>query len=254
MNRENTERGRYGNWVSKPLLYIPGTVALLSAILSFVWPLLIVVAILFAVFLAYFAYAYYRFSPAGGDIQARIRNLVLDRLEWSDDGKALDIGYGNGALVIGLAKRCPRATVTGIDFWGKRWGYSKEACERNAVIEGVADRTVFRKANAASLPFDDQSFDAAISNLTFHEVRDARDKKTVIREALRVVKEDGVFAFQDLFLYKSQYGEIDDLLSAIRSWGVRDVGFVDTSSESFVPVLLRPRFMVGSMGIIWGTK
>lgn len=118
----------------------------------------------------------------------------------------------------------------------------------------MADQTDFSKASAASLPFEDNYFDAVVSNFVFHEVRDSKDKREVIKEALRVVKKDGVFAFQDLFLVKSIYGEVDDLLATIRSWGIRNIEFVNTSTNSFIPRLLKLPFMVGSIGIIYGTK
>jgi len=104
-----------------------------------------------------------------------------------------------GALTIKVASKFPSARVTGIDFWGERWEYSKSACKANAKAEGVGDRIVFQKTSASKLPFDNEFFDAAVSNLCFHEVADAKDKREVIREALRVVKKSGKFAFQDLF-------------------------------------------------------
>ena len=80
------------------------------------------------------------------------------------------------------------------------WEYSKAVCERNAEIEGVAGRMNFQKASAAALPFEDEHFDAAVRNLVFHEVGDVINKRELLREALRVVKRGGAFAFQDLFL------------------------------------------------------
>ena len=121
-----------------------------------------------------------------------------------------------GSFRYWLRKRCLnnkackqvyQAQVTGIDYWGERWEYSKNTCEANAKAEGVDDRVVFQKASALKLPFEDEYFDAAVSNLCFHEVSDAKDKREVIREALRVVKKGGKFAFQDLFLLKQIYGE-----------------------------------------------
>jgi hypothetical protein len=69
-----------------------------------------------------------------------------------------------------------------------------------------------------------------------------------------VTKKGGVFTFQDLFLVKSIYGEIDDLLATIRSWSIQDVKFVNTSTSGFIPRLLKLPFMVGAIGIIYGTK
>jgi ubiquinone/menaquinone biosynthesis C-methylase UbiE len=38
------------------------------------------------------------------------------------------------------------------------------------------------------LPFADEHFDAVVSNFVFHEVKDVKDKRAVIKEALRVLK------------------------------------------------------------------
>jgi ubiquinone/menaquinone biosynthesis C-methylase UbiE len=111
----------------------------------------------------------------------------------------LDIGCGNAALTSKMAHKHSNAQIIGIDYWGKQWEYSKKACERNAKIEGVNGRVTFQKASALASPYKDESFDAIVSNLVFHEVRDAKDKREVVREALRVVRRGGKFTFQDLF-------------------------------------------------------
>ena len=99
-----------------------------------------------------------------------------------------------------------------------------------------------------------KSFEAVISNFVFHEVKGARDKRDIVKEALRVVKKGGAFAFQDLFPRKELYGEIDDLLNTIRGWGIHEVKFINTSNAKFVPAALKLPFMVGSIGIIYGKK
>lgn len=68
---------------------------------------------------------------------------------------------------------------------------------------GVASRIHFEKGDAAHLNYADETFDAAVSNFVFHEVHSARDKRDVVREALRVVKRGGAFSFQDLFAQKA---------------------------------------------------
>jgi len=244
----------YGNWVSKRLLCVCGLMGALLLALSFLFPILAIGAALFLISFIYFLYAHFKFSPRGGNVQTRIRDLVLDHLDWDGEGQALDIGCGNAPLAINLALKSPQAQVTGIDCWGPEWDYSQEACQRNAQAAGVADRMTFQKASASALPFEDGLFDAAVSNFVFHEVRDAKDKQDVIREALRVVRKGGKFAFQDLFLVKRFYGQVDDLLETIRSWGVEDVHFVDTSHADFVSKPLKLPFMVGSTGIIYGTR
>lgn len=127
-------------------------------------------------------------------------------------------------------------------------------CQRNAKIEGVAQKVSFQKASASDLPFEDECFDVAVSNLVFHEVRDTKDKREVIREALRVVKKGGRFGFQDLFLMKRVYGKTDDLLATARSWGITKIEFVKTADSAFIPKALKLPFMVGTIGILHGEK
>lgn len=254
MNQFTAERPNYGNWVSTKLLYIPGVLGVLFAALSVLFPWLAILAIIFLFCFAYFAYARWYFSPKGKNIQARIQSLLVDHFEWTGTGKVLDIGCGSGAVTIMVAKKYPDAHVTGIDYWGEAWEYSRGVCERNAQIEGVSDRVTFQKASASSLPFDDEFFDIVISNLTFHEVADTKDKVLLIKGAIRVLKKGGVFAFQDLFLWKRVYGDMDDLLNRIRSWGIDSVEFINTSESQFIPKALKLSFMVGTIGILRGRK
>jgi len=255
MSELAAEKAHYGNWVSSRLVFVPGVLSLLFAGLSFLLPVLAVVAVIFFLLFLYFAYARYLFSPRGGNIQARIQDLLLDRvMGWDGVGKVLDIGCGDGRLTSEIAKRHPQAQVIGIDYWGTSWEYSKSVCDRNAEIEGVAERVSFERASASSLLFDDQAFDLVVSNLVFHNVRDVRDKSKLIKEALRVVKKGGRFVFQDLFLWKRVYGEVDDLVEAIRSWGTETVEFVDTSDSDFIPGALKLPFMVGTVGILHGRR
>jgi SAM-dependent methyltransferase len=245
----------YGNWVSLRLVLVPGVLALLLGGSAVFLPPLGIAAGFFLLVSAYFAYARYAFSPRGRDIQAKVLDLVLSHVpEWDGEGKVLDIGCGSGALTIRIAKRYPNARVVGIDRWSGGWGSSKRLCERNASLEEVAERVSFEGADAASLPFDDDAFDLAVSNFVFHEVRGVRDKRRLLEEALRVVKAGGWFVFQDLFLWRLVYGEIDDLLDTVRSWGGESVEFVDTSESAFIPGALKLPFMLGTAGILRGKK
>jgi SAM-dependent methyltransferase len=254
VSKPSSEKPDYGNWVPAQLLVISGAVGVVLLGLSLVFSILIVGAVVLLLLFAYFAYARYRLSYRAGELQARIQNLVIDHLSWDGQARALDIGCGNAPLTVKLAKEYPDADVVGIDTWGGLGEYSRKRCERNAELEGVADRVSFQQASAAALPFADGSFDAVVSNLVFHEVKDARDKADIIKEALRVVKKGGGFAFQDLFLSKRLYGEADDLLEKLRDWGIQNVGLVDTGNLEFIPRAAKLPFMLGGMGVLFGRK
>jgi SAM-dependent methyltransferase len=244
----------YGNWVSTRIIYVFTILGMVLLATAFAFWILVIPSLVSLGVAAYFAYARYLFSPEGRNVQNQIWDTAVSHLDWNGEGKALDIGCGNGALTIKLAKHFPLTQVTGIDYWGERWEYSKGACEANAKAEGVNDRVVFQKASASKLPFEDGFFDAAVSNLCFHEVADAKDKREVIREALRVVKKGGKFAFQDLFLLKQVYGNPEELVATIKSWGITKVELIETRNAPFIPAALKLPFMVSKIGIIKGEK
>ena len=254
MNGQIATKPEYGNWVSKRLIYVSGFVGFVFLGLSLMFWVLVIPAVVFLLVSIYFLYARYKFSPQGGNLQDRIWKLVLTNLDWNGEGKALDIGCGNGALTIKLAQKHRKAHVTGIDYWGKNWEYSKNTCERNAEIEGVSKRVTFQKDSAVSLPFDDGYFDAAVSNFVFHMVGYAKDKRELIREALRVIKKGGKFSFQDEFLIKQLFGDINDLITTSKSWGISKVEFIQTRDEDFIPRSLKLPFILGNIGLIRGEK
>ena len=177
-------------------------------------------AFLFFLFMLYF---YIVFGKNDNKFQNTMWDLVLEKLSWEGNGKAIDIGTGAGAIAIKLAKKFPNSEVWGIDNWRKGWNYSKTLCEKNASIEGVADNIVFQKASASNLPFKDNEFDAIVSNFVYHEVRDVKDRTDVIGESLRILKKDGKFALQDLFLHEKKFGNLENLKNKLKEWGIREI-------------------------------
>ena len=127
---------------------------------------------------------------------------------------------------------------------------------KNAAIEGVASRIHFEKGDAAHLNYADETFDAAVSNFVFHEVHSARDKRDVVREALRIVKRGGVFSFQDLFAQKSLYGDMDAFVEELKKEGISEIHYIGNLEKTldFVPAYVRTPWMISGMGILYGKK
>ena len=250
----------YGNWVRKKNLALLGTCTLVMGVLFFVplGPLYhLIVALLFMLLLISFLFPFYSFimfSQKGGKFQEKIYNLIIQSLALEIKGKILDIGCGNGVLAVKLALQFVDAEVTGIDYWGEEWEYSKGVCEQNAQTGRVEGRVHFRKGDAAALEFNNETFDGATSNLTFHEVKSAKDKKEVLREALRVVKPGGSFAFVDYFFEKKYYGEASELEEFIRDLNLSQFECKPLKERMTIPLILRHPKILGRVAIISGKK
>ena len=188
-----------------------------------------------------------------GGLMGRIHQYLADHLDWDGRGKLLDIGCGAGALTNRCAKLFPCAELTGMDYWGAEWSYAKDQCEKNARAEGVADRVKFQKGDAAHLDFPDGTFDAAVSNFVFHEVRSEKDKRKIVREALRVVKKGGSFAFQDLFSQEKLYGDMNEFVEELKAEGIAEVHYIPhVEKQGFIPRFVQAPWMLSGVGLLYG--
>lgn len=100
------------------------------------------------------------------------------------EGKyVLDVGCGAGVTPSIIAKRYG-CRVVGVDISEGMIERSKERAKR----AGVADRAEFRVADAQDLPFEDDLFDAVITEsvTSFPE-----DKQRAVNEYVRVTKQGG---------------------------------------------------------------
>lgn len=165
----------------------------------------------------------HRLGPGGDDVQGRIHQLLIDSV--GRQGRLLDIGCGSGQLLVRFTKSAPGDYV-GIDYWGSDWEYSRAQAERNAALENV-NGIRFQQGSASSLPFENAHFGRVVSSLTFHEVRDVKDKTASIAEALRVLAPGGRFAFIDLFDDPKFYTSRQTVLDAVTAGG----GIIDMAKS-----------------------
>jgi len=99
------ETVNYGNWVPKKMIVALLTFGLICLVIALV-PVPVVVRIIFGVLAAlglvgflYFTYAYHVFSSGGGNLQAHLWDIVIEKLPWDGNGKSLGMGTGNAWML-----------------------------------------------------------------------------------------------------------------------------------------------------------
>jgi arsenite methyltransferase len=97
----------------------------------------------------------------------KARDKLLDEIPWQGNETVLDVGCGNGILIMGAAQRLTTGKGIGIDIWTDGSGDQRPAVfQENAKIEGVADRVSLQNEDMRQLPYDNESFDVIVSGLT----------------------------------------------------------------------------------------
>jgi ubiquinone/menaquinone biosynthesis C-methylase UbiE len=254
MKENNQQQYLFNTWVPEKMVSIPAILGVCFLAVGILHWVFWIIAILFFLISSYFFIAKWMFSPDGKDVQNKILDMLVVAIHWDGEGTVLDIGCGSGQLIIKLAQRCPNAHFCGTDYWGKNWDYSRAVCKSNAEIAGISDRVTFKNGSAVALPFDENQFDLVVSNLTFHEVMNVKDKSICLKEALRVLKPGGIFVFQDLFLLTPYFGTSDELLQKMKQFGAEKVKFTPTHGAPFIPGWIKLPFMVGTIAILHGIK
>lgn len=250
----------YGNWIRKRVLWRLGAACLVAAGLALLpihpWLRLAAVILFIILFVSLLLplNAYVAFSPWGGNLQEAFFDRIVERVDGHAAWACLDIGTGNGVLAVKLALKIPEARVTALDYWGDDWEYAKRVCQANARTAGVESSIQFVSGDAAKLDFPDASFDAVVSNLTFHEVKTATDTRDVVAEALRVLKPGGSFVFVDYFFESKLYGAVPALEEFVRGLGVRSHQLVPISQVIPLSPMLRHPKVLGRVGMLTGSK
>lgn len=140
---------------------------------------------------------------------------LLDGLGLRGDERTLDLGCGRGAVLIQSALRVPHGHATGIDLWRNQdqTGNSTAATERNAQLNGVADRITLDTGDMSRLPYPDASFDLVTASVSIHNVPTPEGRRAAVHEALRVLRPGGRLMIAD-------FSKIKDYEQALTEAGV----------------------------------
>jgi len=143
------------------------------------------------------------FHPGGLALTERLGVM----LALSPSDTVLDIAAGNGTSAIYLAQRFGCRVV------GLEYGADAVARARGAATEaGLQGQVEFRQGDAENLPFDSDSFDAAICECAFCTFT---DKTQAAMEFARVLVPGGRLGLSDLTREGQLPAELDSLLAWI---------------------------------------
>lgn len=122
--------------------------------------------------------------------EEKMRSAVADRLRSSLGKNLLDVGCGTGSQAFRLAREFPGLEITGVD--GDP--LILERARRKLADSGLS--ADFLEGRAESLPFQDSSFDSAVSTMVFHHL--SREiKEAALHEILRILKPGRLFLLMD---------------------------------------------------------
>jgi SAM-dependent methyltransferase len=120
----------------------------------------------------------------------KVLDLVAPAVD-SGAARIIDIGTGTGTLGIGAVERWPTVRATGVDASGAMLEMARQrADERLARRDRARYRTAV--AFADSLPYDEGSFDVAVSSFVLQLVP---SRSAALREAQRVLQPGSSFAW-----------------------------------------------------------
>ena len=260
--RVGTHGEDYGSWMSNPVFYVFGGIALAAlvlTVLSFTVFRITALGVVFAAatvillaLLGWMAWIRRQYAFGKGGMMERVHQTILSSLDFDGSGSLLEVGCGSGALSIRAALTWPNAKITGLDYWGVMYNYSKALCEKNAASEGVGRQCVFVHGDANKLDFPDGSFDAVISNYVYHNIMGA-DKHALLLESLRVLKKGGVFVLHDN-MKPQMYGDMNAFAQKLRDMGFAEVRYVETAASIFGSKRRAAMMMLGDSAMIVGRK
>lgn len=119
------------------------------------------------------------------------RQLVVAACDLPPEGHLLDVATGTGDIGFEALRQRPDIAVTGVDFTYEMLQVGQNKAYRAGLIDMYGPRLRLASADALGLPFDDHTFDAAVSgfmmrNVT-HVAQAFAEQRRVVRPGGRVV-------------------------------------------------------------------
>lgn len=182
------------------MLGLIGIAFLAFGLIDIVWlsaPIIGVICLIYGVFML-LSTASYVYTTRRGKFQVWAE--ILAQLGLHGDEQILDLGCGRGAVLLMAANLLPTGKAVGVDLWksSDQSGNAISVTQRNAELEGVAERVELCTADMQRLPFANASFDVVLSSLAIHNISNLAGQNQTIDEAVRVLKPGGKLVIADI--------------------------------------------------------
>ncbi|MCP4023804.1 MAG: class I SAM-dependent methyltransferase [Desulfobacteraceae bacterium] len=105
---------------------------------------------------------------------------IMDMLDVTPQTSLLEIGFGNGQLLLEIEKTHPKR-ICGIDISETMMA----AAQKKFKKAGLTDRIEIDRAGTEAIPFDDETFDTVLTSNTIYFWKDLRQGLTEIHRVLR---------------------------------------------------------------------
>jgi ubiquinone/menaquinone biosynthesis C-methylase UbiE len=161
----------------------------------------------------YFAVKYAEFARNTPLMRDEYRCLAAKTAPVIQTGRVLEVGCGPGFIAIEIAKLLPEVQVVGLDV-------SKtmiDIATGNAHRHGVSEHIVFQEGDASKMPFEEASFDFAISSGSLHHWE---EPGRIFREIYRVLNPGCRALISDL-RSDAPKDEVQEFAAQIDSWFMR---------------------------------
>lgn len=129
---------------------------------------------------------------------------TLARLEVSKDMSVLDVGCGTGNLLKAIARSLPTIKLSGLEPTEAMLDIAREKLGSSASL---------KQGFAEEIPFEDESFDAILSNSMFHYIQ---KPEGFLEEAVRILKPGGQIIITD-WCYDFMTSKINNLMLRLRN-------------------------------------
>jgi len=198
-SQEKPKYGLYGPIYLVIVLIIAG-IGIGLLLLDYFWPktVLTVLGGVITIFGLYHTFVYlgWSFFAISDELNPWKQVYKLIKVDLDQSLEILDVGCGTGRNALKIAKVMKNSKLYGIDlFLGTMvQGNALRRIQRNAELEGVAQRCEFKEGAAQDIPYPDNKFDVVTMGSVLHEIHAGREEQLkALNEAYRVLKPGGTF-------------------------------------------------------------